>query len=319
LEIYYNLSTAYTVTTTTVWFLSMLFIIAIAASVTMVFFVKNRLKLKKQEGAAQLLRMVVPDLVSKQLVSHMKLTPEGVAVLEGDTLIAQSHLQVALCFIDICNFTILSSTMTAQGLVCFLDEFFTLIDNELQKYKNIVKIKTIGDAYFAVAGLQNDNDAGGSNDKRTSSKSSMHLMSSAGDKQKTDDGNDDSSGKQSRANLVALIDFCYAIQTMLAERRFQVAPTHRRSSPLLAQSAPAASPEYADAERLRCQQVLHCCIRSFFFSISLSLSCSLSLSLSMYLCLFVSVSLSIVSVSTNKTKHFSFIIIKGAARDDTRR
>jgi class 3 adenylate cyclase len=152
-QVVYNLPTNWRLSATAAWFLFILFVIAVAVSVTTVIFMKNRVKLRQQENTTQLLRLVVPDLVSKQLASHVKLTTSGDVVLEGDTLIAHGHRQVALCFIDICNFTILSSTMTAQGLVLFLDEFFTLLDNELNKYKTIVKIKTIGDSYLAVAGL----------------------------------------------------------------------------------------------------------------------------------------------------------------------
>jgi class 3 adenylate cyclase len=246
LKVVYVLSTEWQLTANTSAWLSALVVIGIVVTVVAVVFIKNRIKLKKQEGAAQLLRLVVPDHVSKQLASHVRTMKSGDIVLEGETLIAQNHPQVALCFIDICNFTILSSTMTAQGLVCFLDEFFTLIDNELSKYKNIVKIKTIGDAYFAVAGLQN----------APPEPHNKQQMVDGGASGSVGGGVVVELDGQSKANLTALVEFCFAVQRQLAEHRFSVPPPYRRDSPLLANATLASSPETLDVERARCQQAL---------------------------------------------------------------
>jgi len=104
--------------------------------------------------------MVVPEHITKELVHHMKIQGDGDSVLEGESLIAHAHRRVALCFVDICDFTIIASMMSPHGAVRFLDEFFTLLDSLLTKHKDIVKIKTIGDAYFAVAGLSAASERG---------------------------------------------------------------------------------------------------------------------------------------------------------------
>ncbi len=50
------------------------------------------------------------------------------------------------------NFTKAAEQMNAQGLIDELHESFKMFDEITHKY-NIEKIKTIGDAYLAVAGL----------------------------------------------------------------------------------------------------------------------------------------------------------------------
>jgi class 3 adenylate cyclase len=70
------------------------------------------LQSEKQEQAANLLSMVVPDHVTKELVSHVHLRDDGKFALDEDTLIARAHQRVALCFIDICDFTAIASVMT---------------------------------------------------------------------------------------------------------------------------------------------------------------------------------------------------------------
>ena len=182
-------------------------------------------------------------------------------------MIAQNHPRVALCFIDVCNFTILSSTMTAQGIVYFLDRYFTLIDDELSKYKNIVKIKTIGDSYFAVAGLQNDVKPHDSTDN-TDSSSNNNDDNRRQHRATTDVVVDE---QQTVLDLIALVEFCFSIQSIVAAHQFQVPANFRRQSPMLAEPAAEprvpASPEFAvaladdDDERVRCRRALQDMLR----------------------------------------------------------
>jgi class 3 adenylate cyclase len=62
--------------------------------------------------------MVVPDHVTKELVAHVHLEDDGKFALDEDTLIARAHRRVALCFIDICDFTAISSVMTPNRYCC---------------------------------------------------------------------------------------------------------------------------------------------------------------------------------------------------------
>lgn len=59
-------------------------------------------------------------------------------VRQGDTLIARAHRRVSLCFIDICDFTVISSAMSAGSAVRFLDELFALLDELLDKHKCVI-------------------------------------------------------------------------------------------------------------------------------------------------------------------------------------
>ena len=57
-----------------------------------------------------------------------------------------------MLFADIVEFTKLSAGLSPQGLVAMLNEIFTDFDL-IADNRGLEKIKTIGDAYMAVAGL----------------------------------------------------------------------------------------------------------------------------------------------------------------------
>lgn len=65
---------------------------------------------------------------------------------------ARNFDMVTVMFTDFKGFTSISETLTAEQLVGELNEYFVEFDNIIQRY-GIEKIKTIGDAYMAVAGL----------------------------------------------------------------------------------------------------------------------------------------------------------------------
>jgi class 3 adenylate cyclase len=69
----------------------------------------------------------------------------------GQTVIADHLPGVTVVFADICGFTPLAARLSPQELVAMLDEIFSSFD-ELAKKHGVEKIKTIGDAYMAVAG-----------------------------------------------------------------------------------------------------------------------------------------------------------------------
>ena len=70
----------------------------------------------------------------------------------GEAAIADQHSEASVLFADICDFTDLSSRLSPDELVALLNEVFTGFD-EVAREKGIEKIKTVGDAYMAVAGL----------------------------------------------------------------------------------------------------------------------------------------------------------------------
>ncbi len=83
----------------------------------------------------------------------LNVLPAGVAErLKRDPgRIAELHPKTTILFADIADFTALSATMAPEALVDLLDEVFTEFDRIVDE-KGLEKIKTIGDAYMAVAG-----------------------------------------------------------------------------------------------------------------------------------------------------------------------
>ena len=71
---------------------------------------------------------------------------------EGDGVLALDNANVSVMFADIVGFTPLASKLSAREVVDLLNNIFSEFD-DICKKKGIEKIKTIGDAYMAVAGL----------------------------------------------------------------------------------------------------------------------------------------------------------------------
>jgi class 3 adenylate cyclase len=89
----------------------------------------------------------------------LSILPSSVAsrLKRGETCIADQLDDVTCFFSDMVGFTKMSSTMTATDLVTVLNRIVVGLD-DLCVANNLEKIKTIGDAYFCVGGLNNDPD-----------------------------------------------------------------------------------------------------------------------------------------------------------------
>ena len=87
-----------------------------------------------------LLRNILPDSV----VERLKENP-GVAI-------ADSHDNAAILFTDISGFVALARQLGAQRVVALLNEIVSEFD-QLAEVHGVEKIKTIGDAYMAAAGI----------------------------------------------------------------------------------------------------------------------------------------------------------------------
>jgi len=79
--------------------------------------------------------------------------PEGITqrLIKGENPIADHYDGVSVLFMDIVEFTTLCTKVSAQQLVHFLNAIFTAADGVMREF-GLEKIKTIGDAYMAVAG-----------------------------------------------------------------------------------------------------------------------------------------------------------------------
>ncbi|MCR9142128.1 MAG: FIST C-terminal domain-containing protein [bacterium] len=103
------------------------------------------------------LRLTSGDLEREQQKSEellLNILPASIAerLKRDETVIADSVNEASVLFTDLVGFTALSSGMQADRLVEILNDLFSRFD-ELTADHGVEKIKTIGDAYMAVAGL----------------------------------------------------------------------------------------------------------------------------------------------------------------------
>lgn len=85
----------------------------------------------------------------------LNILPSKVADRLEDNLeesIIEKYDSISVCFMDIVDFSQMSQVIGAEKLVVLLNNLFSEIDNIVGDFR-IEKIKTIGDAYMAAAGL----------------------------------------------------------------------------------------------------------------------------------------------------------------------
>ncbi|MBQ9538481.1 MAG: hypothetical protein IJU95_04360 [Treponema sp.] len=102
---------------------------------------------QEKERSEQLLLNILPKEVAAELTAH------------PDRTIAQHFPSATVLFTDIVGFTKMSGVMSAEKVVSMLNRLFTKFDERAQR-EGIEKIKTIGDAYMAAAGLSEDSQNG---------------------------------------------------------------------------------------------------------------------------------------------------------------
>ncbi|MEO1095369.1 MAG: adenylate/guanylate cyclase domain-containing protein [Cyanobacteria bacterium J06638_28] len=107
---------------------------------------KARLELQaEQEKSEQLLLNILPQPITTRLKQ------------DNHTTIADHFAEATVLFADIVNFTRLSTELSAQELVAWLNEIFSIFDDLADKH-GLEKIKTIGDAYMVAGGLPEHRD-----------------------------------------------------------------------------------------------------------------------------------------------------------------
>ena len=89
----------------------------------------------------------------------LNILPKSIAEMlkEKEHVIAGSYPNTTILFSDIVNFSGMSAKMSAEDLVVLLNDLFTRFDVRGEAL-GIEKIKTIGDAYMAVAGCPFERD-----------------------------------------------------------------------------------------------------------------------------------------------------------------
>ena len=104
---------------------------------------QHQLLAEEQKKSERVLLNVLPSSIAQRLKNH-----------QG--LIADGHADVTVMFTDLVNFTQLTESLSPEQMVGLLNTIFTGFDQLCEKY-GVEKIKTIGDAYMAVGGLNRDN------------------------------------------------------------------------------------------------------------------------------------------------------------------
>ena len=101
----------------------------------------------EQKMSERLLHNVLPDSIAQRLKGRSAVTANSFT-----ELIADSFAEVTVLFADIVGFTEFSEGVSAEVLVEVLNDVFTRFDH-IAVTRGLEKIKTIGDAYMAAAGL----------------------------------------------------------------------------------------------------------------------------------------------------------------------
>ena len=112
-------------------------------------FIRASARAEKEIAAAygeseRLLLNILPEKIARRLKSERG-------------MIADDREPVAILFADIVGFTDISGRLQPAEIVTLLNDVFNAIDGIVDKY-GAEKIKTIGDAYMAVAGLPDPAD-----------------------------------------------------------------------------------------------------------------------------------------------------------------
>jgi class 3 adenylate cyclase len=111
---------------------------------TRLLFLRER-ELDRERGRSEgLLRNILPEQIADRLKERDPATEHG--------HIARAYTEVTVVFADLVEFTKQSGRTDPPEIVAVLDDVFTRFDAIAERY-GLEKIKTIGDAYMAVAGV----------------------------------------------------------------------------------------------------------------------------------------------------------------------
>jgi class 3 adenylate cyclase len=103
---------------------------------------QHQLLAEEQKKSERVLLNVLPSSIAQRLKDH-----------QG--LIADGHADVTVMFVDLVNFTQLTESLSPEQMVSLLNTVFSGFDELSEKY-GVEKIKTIGDAYMVVGGLNHE-------------------------------------------------------------------------------------------------------------------------------------------------------------------
>jgi adenylate cyclase len=135
---------------------SVFFVLNFAAISVMIYallwyFVQEKAKLRAEVDLVHAEVLLEKERADKLLLNIL---PPAIAerLKNSESNIAQGHADVTVMFADIVGFTRLTEELSPGETVKMLNEIFSRFDDIADKYA-VEKIKTIGDAYMAAAGL----------------------------------------------------------------------------------------------------------------------------------------------------------------------
>ncbi len=102
-------------------------------------------------GEQQITERLLLNVLPAPIAQRLKLRSDLIAAAPPE-IIADKFQEVSVLFADIVQFTRFSPSMTPENLVAVLNEIFADFD-DIADRRGLEKIKTIGDAYMAAAGL----------------------------------------------------------------------------------------------------------------------------------------------------------------------
>lgn len=96
---------------------------------------------------------------SEALIDNMLPRHIAVRLKQGDQVIADSHGEAHVLFADLVGFTTLTKRLSPHHLVEVLNEIFSIVDG-LTELHGVEKVKTIGDGYMVVSGIDGEARSG---------------------------------------------------------------------------------------------------------------------------------------------------------------
>ena len=112
----------------------------------------TKLRKKNYQIRQQTDEIMLKNEENERLLLNILPGPIAERLKQGEETIADAFGEVTVLFSDLVNFTTFSSRTSASNLVYLLNDLFSGFD-EIALRLGVEKIKTIGDAYMAVAGL----------------------------------------------------------------------------------------------------------------------------------------------------------------------
>ena len=138
------------------WFVLTNFVMNIGAISLVAFLMLRYLAVKRTEALAALRRehhlLQEEQAKSEGLLLNVLPRPIAERLKRAPAAIADRFPEATVLFADIVDFTRISAEMPPERLVAWLNDLFSAFD-ELSEQHGLEKIKTVGDAYMAVAGL----------------------------------------------------------------------------------------------------------------------------------------------------------------------